>query len=158
MPTPFKLKMPKFPLRKKFKDGAPRKELFNEITTDGPKHIFPPHNPDAPYPGSYWYDRVGNFLANIGAHELTNDGKTWHMHWTIKTARKDSNLDRSRVHVTIGHEVAQMQVTEDCELVTYLPPIIRGTDGQFYRILADKTGIKTQKVDKDHIQFTVPAK
>lgn len=157
MPNIFKLKKPKFPMREKFKDGYPRKELYSEPIFDGPKIVMPPHNPDGPYPGLYFFDRQGNFLANVDAHELTNDGKDWHMHLTIKTARENSNLDRSRVHVTVGHEVAQMQITEYCELVTYKPPIFRGEDNQFYRLIIGKGGeIRAEKVDKDYIQFTRP--
>lgn len=123
MPTPFKIKEPGFPQRQKFTDGYPRKEQFNEITFDGPKIILPPHNPGGPYPGIYGYDRVGNFMWNLDGHELTNDGKTWHMHVTMKTARFMSNLDHSRWHVTIGHEVAQFQTTDKLEVVSQLPQI-----------------------------------
>lgn len=120
--------------------------------------LFPAHKPPGRYPGMYWQDAPGRFTASITAHEVNNDGKVIHNHLTIKTARADraKNLDRSRFHVTHGHEIAQVQITDYAELVTYKPPIFRAKDNQYYRLdMAKLVAIgAAEKVDRSHIQFT----
>jgi len=123
----------------------------------GVKAIFPPHNPPSAYSGMYWQDANGDFTASITSHEKTNDGKHDHNHLTIKTARSDrtSNKDRSRMHVTHGHEVAQIQVTEYAELVVFSRIILRGDNGKFYALKIDKNGVvKSSLVPSSDIQFS----
>lgn len=137
-----------------------KSKIYDKITQAGVKLFFPFHKTPGAYPGAYWNDAKGNFMASITAHEFTNDGKTIHNHLTFKTARKDraKNLDRSRVHITFGHDIAQMQVTEYADLVVYSKAIIRGEDKKFYQITVDKTGnLKAIPVPHSYIQFTEEA-
>lgn len=120
------------------------------------KLLFPKHKRPGAYPGCYWQDDKGNFTASVTSHELTNDGQATHNHLTIKTARADrkSNKDRSRVHVTHGHEIAQMQVTEYADLVVMRRMIIRGTDKKFYQITVNDGEVIAIAVPHSEIQFT----
>lgn len=108
----------------------------------GVEFWMPSHKIPGSYPGVYWQDDKGNFLANLTAHELTNDGKSQHDHIHIKTAvKKGERADHTRLSVTIGQEKAQVQVTGYAELVTYLPPIFRGADGKtMFRLMLQPDG------------------
>lgn len=123
----------------------------------GVKYIFAPHKRPGAYPGVYWQDENKDFTASITAHELTNDGKIQHNHLTIKTVVKDreSGKDRSRLHVTHGHDIAQIQVTEYADFVVLSRVILRGQDKKFYQITVDKNGkIVAVAVPHDQIQFS----
>jgi len=121
----------------------------------GAKFNFPPHDPPGAYPGAYWYHTDGQFAASVTAHDLTNDKKDKHRHITIKTARdltKNPNMDRSRVHVTYGQDVAQFQVTDYCQAVFYKAPYIKDEKGRWRQLVLKADGsVVAVPVDQKNI-------
>jgi hypothetical protein len=137
------------------------KSKTGKVEIQGCSLVFPPHDAPGAYPSAVWLHKnelgVVSFAASISAHYLTNDKKSKHQHWTIKTSDElGKDTDHSRLHVTYGHEIAQVQITGYAELVTMQPPIFRGIDGKtMYRLAISPNGsVKGIPVPHDYIQWS----
>jgi hypothetical protein len=136
------------------------KNKTGKAETQGINLVFPAHTPPSGYPSAVWLHKneLGkvSYAASISAHYLTNDKKKTHQHLTIKTANVlGKDTDHSRLHVTYGHEIAQVQITGHADFVTMRPIIMRGEDGRMYRLVVKPDGIvKGEVVPHDYIQWS----